>query len=191
MSRRPYDEPVQDAARDDIYGWKWFIAYGLAYMVLSGLLVAHMVVSDMISTFIIGTVTLIGAALGFGHAARVRDPDSHNCWTFSGCLYGLCGIAVLMEPYMGERVLMLILAVGLLLSGMSRLVAGAQLQSTPVLMSGTATVIIAVVIGVDWRDNLLWVVAYAIAADLAVQGLTLLIAGEQLHLRRPLGPPLD
>lgn len=184
MSSQPCDMLKSSPAPDDIYGWKWFVAYGLAYMILGGLLIAHMVISGMISTFIIGVVMLLGALLAFGHARRVRDPDTHDCWAMSGLLYCLCGIAVLIEPFIGARLLTLLLAVGLVVSGLSRIVAGAQLQCTPVVISGTATVIIGTVIGVDWLDQLLWVLGYAIVADLAVQGLTLLIAGEELHLHR-------
>lgn len=169
---------------DELYGWKWFIAYGVAFIVLAGLAVAHMIVAGMISTFVVGMIMLLGAALGFGHANKVHDPDTHNCWIFSGLLYLLCGVAVLVEPFIGPRLLTLILAAGLALSGISRIVAGAQLQCTPVLLSGATTIIVATVIGIDWGDKLSWVMEYAIAADLAVQGVALLIAGEELHLRR-------
>ena len=182
MSSQPSDKLEPISAPDDIYGWKWFVVYGLAYMVLGGLLLGHMLVSDMISTFVIGVAMLLGAVIAFGHARRVRDPETHNCWAMSALLYSLCGIAVLAEPFIGARVLTLLLAAGLVVSGLSRIVAGAQLQCTPILISGTATIVISIVIGVDWRDQLLWVLGYAIAADLAVQGLTLLIAGEELHL---------
>ncbi len=190
MSSKPSTQPHRISPPDDIYGWKWFVVYGLAYMILSGLLLAHMIVSDMVSTFIIGAVMLVGAVLASAHARRVRDPETHDCWAMSGLLYCLCGIAVLVEPFIGTRLLTLLLAVGLIISGLSRIVAGAQLQCTAVLLSGAATVIIGIVIGVDWRDHLLWVLGYAIVADIAVQGLTLLVAGEELHLHRcPL--PLD
>lgn len=182
MSAQPSEQRDPISAPEDIYGWKWFVVYGLAYMVLGGLLLAHMIVSDMISTFIIGVAMLLGAVLAFGHARRVRDPETHNCWAMSALLYCLCGFAVLAEPFIGARMLTLLLAGGLAISGLSRIVAGAQLQCTPILVSGIATAIIAIVIGVDWRDQLLWVLGYAIAADLAVQGLTLLVAGEELHL---------
>jgi len=184
MSREPSDKPNPGSAPEDIYGWKWFIVYGLAYVILGGLAVAHVIFSGMVSTFVISTVMLLGALLGFGHARRVRDPETHNCWTISGLFYLLCGIAVMIEPFIGGRLLTLILAAGLAISGLSRIVAGAQLQSTPILVSGTATIVVATVIGVGWQESLLWITAYAIAADLTVQGLTLLIAGEQLHLRR-------
>ena len=184
MSSQPSDNLNPISAPDDIYGWKWFIVYGIAYVVLGGLTIAHVIVSDMISTFIIGVVMLLGALLGFGHSRRVRDPETHNCWAMSGLLYLLCGTVVLAEPFIGGRLLTFILAAGLTASGLSRLVAGAQLQCTPILLSGTATVIVAIVIGVGWQEHLLWIMAYAIAADLIVQGLTLFVAGEELHLRR-------
>ncbi len=191
MSGQPADKPSPIPATDDIYGWRWFIVYGLAYVALGGLLVAHMIVSHMISTFIIGIAMLLGAMLAFGHAQRVRDPDTHNCWAMSALMYSLCGAAVLAEPFIGARFLTLLLAGGLVVSGLSRIVAGVQLQCTPILISGSATAIIAIVIGVDWRDHLLWVLGYAVAADLAVQGLTLLIAGEELHLHQCPSSPQD
>jgi uncharacterized membrane protein HdeD (DUF308 family) len=163
------------------YGWRGFILLGIAFVMLGTAAIVHIQIAAMISTFVLGLIVLIGGLLGLGLATRVRDTDSHFFWVLTASLYLLAGIALLAGPFMSERALSLVIAGGLSLAGLSRLVAGARLQCTPVLISGAATIIVATVIGIGWQRDLLWVLGYALAGDFIVYGVTLAIAGEQLH----------
>lgn len=162
--------------------WFWFLAAGLAFFALGALTFGHLIVASMISTFIIGAIMLIGSVLGIGHALGISRPDKHHFWFFSSIFYCLAGGAILVEPVIGARILTLLLAVGLSLSGLSRLVVGAQLRSNAILISGTTSLIAAIAIGVGWTDDALWVIGFCIAIDLVVQGLTLVFTGMTLHL---------
>jgi uncharacterized membrane protein HdeD (DUF308 family) len=165
----------------ELYGWKGFIALGVAFCALGAAAIGHMQVAEMVSTFIVGIIVILAAVLGFSLATRVRDDDTHAFWVFGAILYLGVGIAVLAEPFMGERLLSLAICAGLMLAGLSRLVAGVHLQCTPVLVSGAVTMVIATAIGVGWQDNMLWILAYALAGDFLVQGAALIVAGQQLH----------
>lgn len=168
--------------------WFWFLAAGLAFLALGALTFGHLIVASMISTFIIGSIMLIGGVIGMGHALGIRHPDKHHFWIFSSIFYGLAGIAILAEPVTGARILTLLLAISLGLSGISRLVVGAQLRSNAVLISGTTSLMAATTIGVGWSEDALWIIALCIAIDLVAQGLTLMFTGMTLHLAaRPKG----
>lgn len=162
--------------------WFWFLAAGIAFFALGVLALGHLAVASMISTFIIGAIMLIGAVLGISHALGIRHPDKHHFWIFSSVFYAIAGITILVEPVVGERLLTLMLAIGLGLSGLSRLVVGAQLRSNAVLVSGTASLMAATAIGVGWSQDALWVIGFCVAIDLIIQGLTMLFTGIMLHL---------
>ncbi|MBD3761907.1 DUF308 domain-containing protein [Sphingomonadaceae bacterium G21617-S1] len=168
--------------------WFWFLGAGVALLGLGVLAFGHLIVASMISTFVIGAIMLIGGALGVAHALGIRHPDKHHFWIFSSVFYGLAGITILVEPVFGERLLTLVLAISLGLSGLSRLVVGGQLRSNSVLISGAASLMAAAAIGVDWTQDALWVIGFCIAIDLVIQGLTLLFTGIVLRLApRPVG----
>lgn len=182
------EEPEARLPHADEYGWRGFILLGIAFVILGTAAVVHIQVAAMISTFVLGLIVVIGGALGLGLATRVRDNDTHFFWALTATLYLLSGFTLLAGPFLSDRALSLIIAGGLGLAGLSRLVAGARLQCTPVLVSGAATIIVATVIGIGWQHDLLWVLGYALAGDLIVYGVTLAIAGEQLHRSISSGP---
>lgn len=181
MSSQSCDDARTKLAHADQYGWRWFILLGVALVILGVMAIAHIRVAGMISSFVVGVIILLAGGLGLGLASRVHDGETHSFWRLSAILYLVAGIAVLASPFVDDRLLSLVLAVALVVAGLSRLVAGAHLQCTPVLISGAATIVVGTAIGIDLRDNLLWILGYLIAGDLFVQGVTLVAAGQQLH----------
>lgn len=178
----------RDLGEDYRPAWFWFFAGGLALLALGSLACGHLIVASMISTFIIGAIMLIGSAIGMAHALGTARPDKHHIWLFSSLFYCLAGGAILFEPVVGARIFTLLLAIALGLSGLCRLVIGAQLYSNAVLISGMASLMAAVTIGVGWSDDALWIIGFCIAIDLVVQGLMLILTGVTLHLAaRPEG----
>ena len=79
----------------------------------------------------------------------------------------------------------MIFAVSLAVSGASRLMVGARLGNIPVLISGTASIIAAIVVGLNWPNDSLWVIGLVVAIDLVVQGIALLCAGFALKRALP------
>ncbi len=173
------DREVGDQYRPS---WFWFVGAGAALTVLGALAFGHLAVSSIVSTFIIGLFMLLGGWLGLAHAIGIRHPDKHHFWMFSAFFYSTAGFLILVEPLVGLRVLTLGVAVALGLSGISRLVVGAQLQGTAILVSGASSLIAAAVIGIDWPRDSLWVIGFIVAIDLIAQGVSLTITGMTLHL---------
>ena len=162
--------------------WFWFIAFGIALLALGALAFGLLKMASIISTFSIGIIMFTGGALGIVHALGLRYPDRHHLWISSGLFYSAAGVAILVEPVVGLRALTLMLAVSLAMSGISRLVIGAQLRSNAVLISGTASILAATVIGIDWPEDSLWIIGPAIAMDLIVQGISSIVTGMTLRL---------
>jgi uncharacterized membrane protein HdeD (DUF308 family) len=181
MARPMGEEPEARLPHAEEYGWRGFIVLGIAFVILGAAAILHIQVAAMVSTFVLGIIVLIGGLLGLGLATRVRDNASHLFWVLTATLYLLASFALFVGPFISERALSLIIAGALGLAGLSRLVAGAHLQCTPVRISGAATMVVATVIGIGWQHHLLWVTGYALAGDLIVYGVTLIVAGEQIH----------
>ncbi len=158
-----------------------FLGFGAAFILLGCLALGHLAVASLISTFIIGLVMLAGSALHFGQEIGVRRADAGWLWPISGAFYLLAGLAVLFEPVVSEPVLALALAITLVISGVSRLVIGIQHRAEWVLLGGAATIIVGVIIGIDWPRNSLWLIGALIGLDLLAQGLGFLITGISRH----------
>jgi uncharacterized membrane protein HdeD (DUF308 family) len=161
---------------DDGSDTPWRIVFavsGVALLILGGLAFGHMAAAKMVSTFIIGSIMVVGALLQFGHALSLRHTGGIALWTLGGLFYLLAGIAVLLEPIAGERLLSLLLAIALIASGVARLVLGIQHAANMITLSGTATILVGTVIGMDWPQNSLWPIAALIGVDLVAQGIGL------------------
>lgn len=187
MSTVPGDDREMALHHAELYGWRWFIALGWAFLLLGTAAIAHIRIAAMVSTVVIGGIVMLGGLLGLALASRVRDSETHVFWIAGAIFYLVAGLAALGGAFIDDRLLGLLIAASLSMAGLVRLVAGAHLQCTPVLASGAATIVLAAAIGVGWPDNLLWVLGYTIASDFAAQGAALMIAGQQLH--RSLGLP--
>ena len=183
-SSRPYnhDAPIEEQPK---WPWLWFVVFGLSFATLGCLALGHLNAASMISTFIIGVIMLIGGSLGIGHAISVWHQDRAHFWAISGLFYLLSGTLIFIEPLIALRWLTLIFAVSLAVSGASRLMVGARLGNSPVLISGTASIIAAIVVGLNWPNDSLWVIGLVVAIDLVVQGIALLCAGFALKRALP------
>lgn len=154
-----------------------FIGFGIGFITLACLAFGHLVVASLISTFIIGLIMVIGAAMHFGHAIGVRRTAAGSLWAISGLFYLLAGLSIMFEPLVGARALTLALAVTLVLSGTGRLVIGVRHGAAGVMLSGTASVLLGAIIGIDWPQNSFWLIGAMIGLDLLIQGIALVATG--------------
>jgi uncharacterized membrane protein HdeD (DUF308 family) len=153
----------------------WCLGFGIGFTILACLAFGHLTVASLISTFIIGLIMLIGAALHFGHAVVARHSHGGVLWALSGLFYLLAGLSILFAPVLGLHALTLALAVSLVVSGVGRLVIGVQHSANWVLLCGTASILVGAAIAMDWPRNSLWLIGALVGIDLLVQGIALVL----------------
>ncbi len=166
--------------------WGWFVALGVAFLVLGVIAFYNMFVATVASVYFIGWLMLIGAAAEIVHAFGVKNWSSFFWWLLSGLVYAVAGIVALINPLLASAVLTLVLAMALIAGGALRIWVGMKARSDGswgwVVAGGVITLLLGLVIAIGWPVNSLWVLGMFLAIDLIFQGWSFVAFG--LALRR-------
>ena len=101
--------------------WGWFVALGIALLVLGGIAFFNVFLATVVSVFYVGVLMLIGAGAEIAHAFGVKTWGSFFWLLLSGIVYAVAGIVTLMNPLLASVVLTFILAIALVVGGIFRI----------------------------------------------------------------------
>jgi uncharacterized membrane protein HdeD (DUF308 family) len=167
--------------------WGWFVGIGATIAMLGLVASANLMMAAIAATYFIGALMFAGGILQLVHAFGVRRWKRAALWTLSGILYlGAAGI-VLREPVYAAGFLTLFLAVALGASGITRALYALGHHHRGwgwLLASGLISVGAAIVIGMGWPLNAVWVLGMLLAVDLLFQGTMLMFVGFSLKSAR-------
>jgi uncharacterized membrane protein HdeD (DUF308 family) len=166
--------------------WGWFVALGIAFVVLGVIAFLNMFMATIASVFYVGLLMLIGAVAQVFHAFGVKSWGSFFFWLLSGLLYAVAGVVTLRNPLLASVVLTLVRAISLIVGGILRIWAG--FSSRPqaswgwIVASGVVTLLAGLVIWRHWPVSSLWILGMFLSIDLMFQGWSDIAFG--LALRR-------
>jgi uncharacterized membrane protein HdeD (DUF308 family) len=181
----------QRGAENDPLGLRnargWLLVLGLALLLLGLCASANLFVATVATIYYVGAMMLVGGVFQIVHAFGTRKWGSAGLWLISGILYLLAGLVAFFNPLLAAAMLTLLLAMSLGMSGLLRLWLG--IGATVVgrgwlVVSGLASIAAAVVIGLEWPVNALWILGLVLSVDLIVQGVALLAAGFSIRTLR-------
>lgn len=157
--------------------WGWFLALGLALLILGGIAFSNILMATAVSVYYIGVLMVVGGAVQLFHAFQVKGWKSTIFWVLSGGLYVIAGLLAFSNPLMVSMVLTLCLAIMLIAAGGVRMAVGFSLRPVSgwawMAFSGFITLLVGVVITIGWPANSIFMLGLFLAADLIVQGLSL------------------
>lgn len=168
--------------------WGWFVALGVALLVLAFFAFGNLLLATLVSVFFVGAMMLVGAVAQLIHAFRVKGWGEFFLWLLSALLFGLAGVFALANPGLAATTLTLLLAFALIASGAVRLFSGTRLRSRYgwgwILASGVVSILVGVVFLLGWPVNSLWLLGVVLAVDLAFQGVSMIGFGLALKPAR-------
>lgn len=180
----------------DTESWGWFVRIG-AVLALLGLVAsanlllaataATYVVAAIAATYVVGAAMFAGGVLILVHAFGVRRWDWAAFWALSGLFYLAAAAAVLYEPLLAARLIVLVLAAAVGASGLVRVAVALGARAPGwgwMLASGLISIAAAVLIAIGWRTNAIWELGLILAIDLLFQGAMLMFIGFTLKGRR-------
>lgn len=167
-------------------GWGWFVALGVALMLLGAFAWYDVVRLTIAGAVLIGAALLVGGLLQIAHAFLNRSWSDFLLQLAGGVLYGIAGLLIMDEPVRGSLVVTLVLAILLIITGCVRLVIAFRhrhLGGAPLLgVGGIVSIVVGIVIYTTLPWSGLWVLGTLIAIELIVHGAAWLEFG--LALRR-------
>lgn len=151
----------------------WFIALGIALIILGLIAISTAAFTTLISIMIFGWFLIIGGVIEGVHAFRVRPWSGLLLELLIAVLSIIIGLLIVANPGASALAMTLLLAAFFVVGGLFRLVHAAS-EHFPgrgwMLFSGLVNIFLGVLIWVHWPVSAFWVIGMFIGIDLLFTG---------------------
>jgi uncharacterized membrane protein HdeD (DUF308 family) len=164
--------PGYDALKKN---WAWTVAFGVLLALAGGFALSTVVLSTAATVLFVGFAMIIGGFAEVFHGFAMRT-WGHFFWMLAmGGFYILAGALTVRNPLLAATFLTLLIGASLLASGIIRTFISVQLPGGGakgfLVFSSILTLIVGVLIIVQWPSLSLWVIGVFLGADLFFSGL--------------------
>lgn len=154
--------------------WGWLLLFGLASIVLGTIGLGMTFLLTEVSVVFFGALLLVGGVLQLLDAIKCRGWKSIAWHVLIALLYVAAGLVMMLRPVLASLSLTLIIAYALIAIGVLRAVMAFQLRPSKgwwwPLLSGVVSVVLGVLILLEWPQSGLWVIGLFIAVELIFNG---------------------
>ena len=175
MNTTQVDYDVSNISLEVRSKWGWFVALGIAFVLLGFFAFGNLITTTIVSVFYVGALMVFGACVDIIHAFQVKSWSGFFSWMLSGLLYGAAGIITFRNPLLAASTFTLVLAFTLIASGSMRIYSGFQIRPQSgwgwILASGIVTFAAGIVFVMGWPINTLWLLGMMLSIDLTFQGI--------------------
>ncbi len=174
--------------RETGFGWGWFMVLGAALIVLGALALLSLAAAGSVSVYAVGIVMVIGAVAQLGTTLLVPRWSGIGLLALSAVLYGTAGILAIVNPTLAATAQSVLLALGLFLSGITRILLTLVMPPLPgrgwVAASGSVSAVTGLIFIQLSLGATVWLPGMALAADLTFQGAMAAAFGLALKANR-------
>jgi uncharacterized membrane protein HdeD (DUF308 family) len=171
-------------------GWGWLLGLGILLSVLGLLLIAAPALGTLAVDLLVGWFLIIGGIAQLIHAFMEKAWRGFLLEVASGMLYLVVGLLLLFYPMAGAQALTIFLAAFLLIEGIVRIAMALRLRPAQgwgwLLFGGIVTVVLALLIWMQWPASALWVIGLLVGINLLFTGwsLTMMAIAMRAHAGR-------
>ena len=152
--------------------WGWFLALGIALIVVGVLSLAMPVLSTLASVLYFGWALVVAAV--FEAVALIRFRPKGGGLAVVGCLLSAAaGAMIVLNPAAGAAGLTLVIAGFFVTGGIARILAAAALRFPHwggSVVAGIFSVITGIVVGVSWSVSSFWVIGTLVGVEILSRG---------------------
>jgi uncharacterized membrane protein HdeD (DUF308 family) len=167
--------------------WGWFVALGIAQLVLGIIAWFDVIAFTIAGVIFIGALLVVAGVFQVVHAFMDREWGGFALHLLVGILYVIGGLLLMNDPLPGAVVVTILVAAALIVGGILRIVIGVRHRHMPgwglMLVGGVISLAVGVMLYLMLPWSGLWVVGTLIAIELIVHGVSWIQFG--LTLRRP------
>ena len=156
-----------------VNNWGWFLAFGIALVLLGALAIVRSVAATVVSMLFFGWLLLFAAGIEVVQAIMVGKWAGLFQHWLSAALFGVLGALIIWRPLVTAEILTLLI-------GAFFLVAGAFQLITPFVISlpewgwhalnGLITFVLGILILAQWPVSGLWVIGLFLGIELVFYG---------------------
>ena len=168
-------------------GWGWLLGLGILLSVLGLLLIAAPALGTLAIDLLVGWFLIIGGIAQLIHAFMEKAWRGFLLELASGLLYLVVGILLVFYPMAGAQALTIFLAAFLMVEGIVRIAMAMRVRPAQgwgwLLFGGIVTVILALLIWMQWPASALWVIGLLVGINLLFTGwsLTMMAIAMRAH----------
>lgn len=154
--------------------WGWLLALGICLLILGVIALVDSLTATVVSMLFSGWILLLAGIVEGLQAIRHRGTGRVFLHVLNAALSIVVGVMLLRHPLEGALVFTLLLAVYFIVAAVFRIVTAFNLRRLPgwgwILFDGVATLILGLLIWLQWPISGLWVIGLFIGIDLIVVG---------------------
>jgi uncharacterized membrane protein HdeD (DUF308 family) len=156
--------------------WGWFVALGIAQLVLGVVAWFDVIAFTIAGVIFIGALLVVAGAFQVVHAFMDREWGAFALHLLVGILYVIGGLLLMGEPLEGSVIITILVAATLIIGGIMRIVIGARHRHMPgwglIVASGVISLLVGLMLYFTLPWSGLWVVGTLIAVELIVHGVS-------------------
>jgi len=164
--------------------WGWMVAFGVLLALAGFIALGSVVATTFASVIVVGFAMIVSGVVEMVYAIVVRSWKKFFLWSVIGLLYVLAGFSVVKNPLFAAGFLTLLVGAGLFASGLVRIFLAFQLpRNAPwgfVAFSGAVTLLLGLVILIQWPISSFWVIGAFLGVDLIFAGASWIGTGAAL-----------
>lgn len=168
--------------------WKWLLFLGILLVILGIIAFADAVAITVISMLLFGWVLLIAGIIEGVQAFRHRRSGHLLLHALNAVLAIVVGIMLLTHPVAGALVMTLLLAAYFTVAGLFRIIAAFSLRIPGwgwMFGNGIITLILGILIWLQWPFSALWIIGLFIGIDLIFTGWSQIMLATAIRSLRP------
>jgi uncharacterized membrane protein HdeD (DUF308 family) len=156
-----------------VHNWGWFLAFGIALVLLGILAIARAVAATVVSMLFFGWLLLIASGIEIVQAIMVGKWAGLFQHWLGAVLFGVLGALIIWRPLVTAEILTLLMGLFFLVAGLFQLI-------TPFMVSlpewgwhalnGLITLVLGILVLAQWPVSGLWVIGLFLGIELIFYG---------------------
>jgi uncharacterized membrane protein HdeD (DUF308 family) len=164
--------------------WGWFLALGIAFVLLGAACIVFDVSATFTSVVVFGWLLLISGLFALIQAFTTGTWSGFFLYLLSALLRGFTGYLLVRYPTTGAESLTLVLASFFIVGGMFRAIASGMAKFPSwgwAVFSGVVSIALGVMLMVQWPVSSVWFLGFAIGVDLIFDGVGITAFASAIH----------
>ena len=160
--------------------WGWFVALGIALIVLGVVGIVYDVTATLATVLAFGWLLIVGGVVSLIQAFRVRNWSGFFLYLLSAVLRGFTGYLLIRYPLSGAVSLTLVLASFFIVGGTFRAIGAGALQFPQwgwAVLSGIVSMALGVMLLMQLPASSLWFIGFAIGVEFVFDGASFIALG--------------
>lgn len=157
--------------------WKCFLVIGILLLILGIVSIGAVFFTTLFTVYFLGLILVIGGVAKLIHSFWMKKWDNFFLSLGAGLLYVVVGALLLARPIQSAAALTLLIGALFVIGGLFRGISAMTIRFEQwgwAFFSGLVSLILGVMVLIEWPISSLWIIGLFVSIDLIVYGITMI-----------------